>query len=175
MTGTCLRSAAAAIGGLILIAQAPDTLAAAPRAASAPFDPVAFFSGATEGTGRLKKLMSLAQQVHVIGHGVARRDGSLVLDQTVTIPGEAARSRHWQLHQSQPGLFVGTLSDAEGPVVARVAGAHLLIHYTAMGNIDVDQNLTLEPGGSGAQNVTKFRKFGVAVATLNEFIRKIGA
>ncbi|MDE8650256.1 DUF3833 family protein [Novosphingobium album (ex Liu et al. 2023)] len=143
------------------------------RAAPATtFDPVAFFTGATVGKGSLKKMMSSPQDSHVSSFGAMRRDGVLVLDQTVRIEGEAVKTRHWQLRPAGPGRFTGTISDAKGAVTAQVSGDRLTIRYTMTDGMTVDQVLTIAPGGQSARNAMKFRKFGIVAATLNETIRR---
>jgi hypothetical protein len=41
------------------------------------------------------------------------------------------------------------------------------------GDMDVDQWLTLAPGGRTARNVLRVRKMGLTVAALDETIRKL--
>lgn len=141
---------------------------------SAPaFDPVAFFTGSTQGLGQLKKVFSSAHRTVSHGHGAVRADGVLVLDQRVEEQGEPVRMRQWLLHQTTPGHFSGSLSDASGPVSATVAGNRLMIRYTMRGGMRVDQLLTLAAGGQSANNVMKISKFGMTVATLTETIRRL--
>ena len=140
--------------------------------ATANFDPVAFFTGATVGTGSLKKALTSSQATHVTGFGALRRDGVLVLDQTVTIEREAVKTRQWQLRQIGPGRFTGTLSDAEGPVTARASVNQLTIRYKMKDGMNVEQVLTIAPDGQSARNAMKFRKLGFVAATLNETIRR---
>ena len=135
------------------------------------FDPVVFFSGKTTGEGRLKKMFSSAQATHVTGRG--RLDGAvLVLDQTVTIAGEPTRERQWRLHAAGPGRWTGTLSDARGAVDARAAGAVLTIAYTSNDGMGIVQQVTLAADGRSARNLMKVKKFGMAVATLDETITR---
>lgn len=145
--------------------------AAAPPAA--PFDPVAFFTGPTEGAGRLKKVMAGSHKTRVRSHGSVRADGALVLEQTVEEEGEPDRTRRWVLRRTAPGAFSGTISDAKGPVSVSVAGATMTVRYTMTTGIAVAQTVTVAPGGRTARNLMKFRKFGVTVATLDEVIRKV--
>lgn len=152
------------------VGTAAETLAAA---ATPAFDPVAFFTGSTQGIGQLKKVFSSAHRTVSHGHGVMRADGVLVLDQRVEEQGEPLRVRQWQLRQTAPGHFSGSLSDASGPVSATVAGNRLAIHYTMRGGMRVDQLLTLAAGGQSASNVMKISKFGMTVATLTETIRRV--
>ena len=168
-----------ALAGLLALGldgmQAPLFAATADHDTAAPdriFDPVTFFTGATVGTGSLRKVFSSPKAVHVTGFGTLRRDGVLALDQTVTIAGEPAKTRQWLLHRTGPGQFSGSLSDANSAVTAQVSDRLLTIHYTMAGGMAVDQVLTIGHDGQSAQNVMKIRKFGLVVATLNEVIRR---
>jgi hypothetical protein len=71
-----------------------------------------------------------------------------------------------------PGRYTGTLSDADGPVTGLVTGNRLRLSFRMRGGMDVDQWLTLAPGGRWARNVLRVSKFGMTVATLDETIRK---
>ena len=145
--------------------------AASPAQPARSFDPVVFFSGRTTGEGSLKKLFSSAQATHVIGRG--RMEGVvLVLDQTVTIAGEKPRDRQWRLRAAGPGQWTGTLSDARGAVNASAAGAVLTIAYTSNDGMGIVQNVTLAADGRSARNLMKVKKFGMAVATLDETITR---
>lgn len=146
----------------------------APVRASAPqsFDPISFFSGATDSTGTLKQAFSSAKASRVTGWGALREPGVFVLDQTMTVTGEPVRTRHWQLHQISPGHFGGTVSDASGPVTIDVAGNRLMIRYTMKGGLNVTSVLTIAPDGRSGRNESRIRKWGMEVATLSEVIVK---
>ena len=146
---------------------------AAEAVAAPTFDPVAFFTGSTEGSGQLKKVFSGAHRVVTHGRGVVRSDGMLVLDHRVEEQGEAVRVRQWQLRQTSPGRFSGSVSDASGPVSGTLAGNRLQVQYTMRGGLRVDQVLTMAAGGQSASNVMKISKFGMTVATLTETIRRV--
>jgi hypothetical protein len=57
-------------------------------------------------------------------------------------------------------------------VTGVVAGNRLHLSFRMRGGMDVDQWLTLAPGGRSAKNVLRVRKFGVTVAALDETIRR---
>ena len=159
------------VGALLATLPAAAPAATASHAAARGFDPVVFFSGKTTGEGRLKKLFSSAQATHVIGRG--RLDGAvLVLDQTVTIAGEKSRERQRRLRAAGPGHWTGTLSDARGAVDASAAGAVLTITYTSNDGMGIVQMVTLATDGRSARNLMKVKKFGMAVATLDETITR---
>jgi hypothetical protein len=159
-----VTAAAFAVG----TAQTPSLAATA----SGTFDPVKFFTGNTEGHGTLKKAMSGRQTTHVTGTGTMR-DGQLVIDQVVRIQGEKNQSRHWELRETTPGNYSGTISDAKGKVTAWVSGSELHIKYTMKdGGMSVSQVLTMEDSRS-VHNAMKIRKFGIVFATIDETIKKL--
>jgi Protein of unknown function (DUF3833) len=151
-------------------------ICAGSNAAAAPqpsFDPVTFFSGATESSGSLKAAFSSAKATHMTGFGAMRGSGEFVLDQTMTIAGDKkAQTRQWHLHQIAPGHFGGTISDGKGPVTIDVAGNRLLIRYTMLNGMKVESVLTIDPGGRTGHNVSTVRKWGMSVANLSETITK---
>lgn len=159
-----------------MLAFGPVSVSAKPAPAphfDAPhFDPVAFFTGATEGQGRLKVMLSRGKAMHVSGHGAVEPDGTLVLDQTVTTAGEKDRTRRWRIRRITPDHYVGTLTDATGPVRIDVAGNRLRIRYHAKGGLAFGQVITLEPGGQVAHNAMNVRKLGMVVATIRETITR---
>lgn len=145
---------------------------AAPAQAPRSFDPVAFFTGRTQGQGELKELMGKAKRTTTHSVGRVDKDGWLVLDQRVAVEGDPVRQRQWRLKLVAPGKYRGTLSDAKGPVEAEVTGQSARIRYVMKGGIKVQQVLTPLPGGRALGNRATFRKFGMKVATLTERIEK---
>ncbi len=152
----------------LVLAQGAD--AASPPGAA--FDPVAFFAGRTTGEGRLKKVFSAVQVTHVVSVGKVAADGALVLDQTVRIEGDPVRNREWRLRKVSAASYEGTLSDAQGPVVATVERGVLHIAYTDKHGFAFRQEVTLESGGRQAHNVMKVRRFGLTIATVDETITR---
>ena len=150
------------------LALAASASAQAPR----PFDPVAFFTGATQGRGELRELLGKPKRTSTQSVGRVDKDGSLVLDQKVAVEGDPLRQRRWRLKQVAPGKFSGTLSDAKGPVEAEVRGQTVRIRSVMKGNIKVEQELTAQPGGRAVINRGTFRKFGMKVAIMKERIDK---
>ena len=150
------------------------TLAGSSAVASQPpvFDPITFFTGATESSGSLKQALSSAKATRVTGFGALQAGGTFVLNQTMTVAGEKPTSRQWLLHQIAPGHFGGTISDAKGPVTIDVTGNRLLIRYTMNNGLKVESVLTIEQGGRTGRNLSTVRKWGMSVATLNETISK---
>ena len=154
---------------LLAVTCAGSSATAAPQLS---FDPITFFTGATESSGSLKQAFSSAKATHVTGYGAFRGSGAFVLDQTMTIAGDKPQSRQWQLHQISPGHFGGTISDGKGPVTIDVAGNRLLIAYTMTNGLKVSSVLTIDPGGRSGHNVSTVRKWGMTAATLSETIAK---
>ena len=72
--------------------------------------------------------------------------------------------RSWHLLPAGPGRFTGTLTDANGPVVASVAGPRLDIAYPMKGGLKAVQVLTLRPDGKTLDNELTVTKFGVQLA-----------
>ena len=136
------------------------------------FDPITFFTGATESSGSLKQAFGSAKATRVTGFGAMRGSGEFVLDQTVNIHGEKTQTRQWQLRQLSPGHFGGTISDSKGPVTIDVAGNRLLIKYTMLNGMKVESVLTIDPGGRTGHNASVVRKWGMSVASLSETITK---
>jgi hypothetical protein len=136
------------------------------------FDPIAFFTGRTEGRGRLSKVLSGTEATLVEGRGTIR-GGSLHLVQQVEEGDKPAHSREWVIRENRPGHYSGTLSDAEGPVSGEAVGNRLQLAFVMKGGLRTEQWLTLSPDGQRAYNVLKVRKFGITVAVLSEDIRRL--
>ena len=158
-----------------LAAVSATALATATPAAAPPrFDPIAFFTGYTEGTGDMTIVMHPPAAMAVHGHGTIDPDGTLVLTQRVERYGKPARRREWRIRAVAPGHYTGTLSDAVGPVTGESIGDRVHLGYRMKGNLRVDQWLTLAADGRSAHNVMRVRKRGVPVARLDETIRRTG-
>ena len=145
----------------------------ATAAAAAPepaLDPVAFFTGASHGEGRLKEALKRERRVVVDSVGRAEKDGLLILDQKMAIEGEPLRIRRWRLRQVSPNRFTGTLTDATGPVEAQLIGRSIRIRYPMKGGLKVESRLVPLPGGRAFDNRTTITKWGLRVATLTERI-----
>jgi Protein of unknown function (DUF3833) len=154
--------------GALALALATTAFAQGPK----PFDPVAFFTGPTEGKGVLNELLGKEKKTSAQSVGRVDKDGWLILDQKVAVEGDPLRQRHWRLKQIGPGKYSGTISDAKGPVDVTIAGQSIRIRYVMTNGLKVEQTLTPLPGGKALGNRTTFRKFGMKVATLTERIEK---
>ncbi len=143
-----------------------------PVAATPVFQPLSFFAGASTGEGSLKILLSKSRSIRVRSNGHSAPDGSLILDQSISEDSKPASQRQWNIRQTGPGRYAGTLSDAGGPVSGDVEGNRLHLSFPMKDGLQADQWLSLSPDGQVAENHMTVRKFGMVVATLNETIRR---
>ncbi|HEX8380858.1 MAG TPA: DUF3833 family protein [Allosphingosinicella sp.] len=145
-------------------------LAAAPAATA----PEQFFAGRTEGSGIAQMTLGGSHKVRDVTRGRLDSSGALILDQVIYEEGKPARRRSWRLARSGPNRIAGTISDANGPVTGDIRGNVLHLRYqTRAEKAQVEQWITLHPGGRTASNRMVFRKFGFKAATLNSTIRKL--
>ncbi len=146
-------------------------------AAAAPAPPTApehFFVGRTEGSGTVQMTLSGSHKVRDVSRGRLDPSGALILEQMVYEEGKPARRRSWRLARSGPNRISGTISDAIGPVTGDIRGNVLHLRYQAReASAQVEQWITLHPGGRTATNRMVFKKFGFKAATLNSTIRKL--
>ena len=147
-------------------------LAAAPAAPAA--SPEHFFIGRTEGSGTVQMTLTGSHKVRDVSRGRLDRSGALILDQMVYEEGKPARRRSWRLVRSGPNRVTGTISDAIGPVTGDIRGNVLHLKYQAReASAQVEQRITLHPGGRSDSNRMVFKKFGFKAATLSSTIRKL--
>jgi Protein of unknown function (DUF3833) len=143
-------------------------------AAPAPTAPERFFVGRTEGSGTVQMIMAGTHKVRDVSRGRLDKSGALILEQMVYEEGKPARRRSWRLVRSGPNRVTGTISDAVGPVTGDIRGNVFHLKYRAReANAQVEQWITLHPGGRTASNRMIFRKFGFKAATLTSTIRKL--
>ncbi|MEA1072905.1 DUF3833 family protein [Sphingomonas sp. LY160] len=162
--------------GVLGFALAVAACSAAPpdeaRAQGTAFDPVAFFTGRSQGRGTLEQVMKKERSVAVESVGTPGKDGVLTLDQTVSIAGDPPKKRSWRLRSIGGGRYAGTLTDASGPVTAETVGRTIRIRYPMKGGLKVEQWLVPLPGGRAIDNRMTITKWGMEVATLRERIEK---
>ena len=166
-----IRSAVSGALALLLAA-----CAGAPPAATnglPPFVAERFFAGRLDGVGTLKIVLHAPSTTHVTSVGHVGSDGTLVLGQHIEQQGKPARDRHWRIRPIGDGRYIGTLTDASGPVTGEAVGNRLHLGFSMKNGMRVDQWLTLSPDGQVAQNHLIVRKLGVNVATLDEIIRRL--
>lgn len=142
------------------------------QAAAPTFDAIAFFSGHTEGKGVLKVLLHRAEGTLVEGSGQVVSGNTIVLDQSVKRGRRSTTHRQWKLRAEADGGYVGTLTDAVGPVVGIVDGNRLHLAFAMKGGLKAKQWLYLAPDRMSARNVVIVSKFGLPVAQLDETITR---
>ena len=146
--------------------------AAPPLPPGPPFDPVAFFNGASRGEATLSQVLKSDRRVTVESRGRMGKDGWLTLDQHIVMAGDKPRDRQWKLRQVGAGRWAGTLTDAVGPVDAVADGGGVRIRYTMKGGLHVEQTLMPIAGRNALDNHLYVTKFGVRLAYLHEIIVK---
>lgn len=165
---------AAALLALNACASLPeDGFTMVPRAETPRFDPLAFFTGRTEGRGVLDKGVLGSVPVRVESVGDLSPLGVLVLTQTIYEGDEAPRTRTWQLRDIGGNYYAGDLTDAFGPVEAWTSGNMMTLRYTLEGNYEVTQRLTLAPDGRRATNAMRVELLGATIAVLTEEIVRV--
>ncbi|HYW16346.1 MAG TPA: DUF3833 domain-containing protein [Allosphingosinicella sp.] len=140
-------------------------------AGPAPFDPIAFFTGVTNGEGSLDTLIASPVPVTVSSLGL-REHGGLKLIQRITEGDKPLRVRTWTMKPVGRGRYTGTLTDAEGPVSILVDGPRADIAYVTPSGLRIRQQLALQSDGVTVLNRLTAHKYGVRLALLDETIRK---
>ena len=148
-------------------------IAAAAQAQPSPsLDMQAFFSGRSHSENVLK--IALKRPVPLIVDSVGRKEGAqFVLVDSVREGDKPLRQRKWVMRAAGANRFVGTLSDAVGPVEAVVSGNRVAIRYEMKGGLKVSQLMQLRPDGRTMSNSVVVRKFGIKFATVEGTIRKL--
>lgn len=149
------------------------TLSPATVSAQQRGDPFSFFEGLTESVATLKVVMHKPVLTRSIGRGEVERDGSLSLVQRVEDEGQAPHMRRWLIRPAGPGRFIGTMSEATGPVTIDEIGNRFRFRMKLRGGLSIEQWLTPLPGGRAASSSMTVRKFGIAVASSQGTVRKI--
>ena len=75
---------------------------------------------------------------HASGVGQIRPDGSLRLVQRVEDEGKPPFDRVWQIRAVAPGRYVGTMSQASGPVTIEDFGGKYLFRFKMDGHVSVE-------------------------------------
>jgi hypothetical protein len=146
----------------------PATSAPEPR----HLDIAAFFTGRTHADNDLKIVLHRTTKLVVDSSGHV--EGKEFVQTDVIHEGDKpARTRIWRTHQTGPGHFGGTLSDATGPVDIDVRGDTATIRYTMKGGLDVFETMQLQPDGRSLSNQVVAKKFGLTFAHVDGTIRKL--
>ena len=154
---------------LILATSLGSNVAAMPSAG----DPFSFFEGVTESVGTLNVVMRKPLYTRAVGRGQIQADGALILVQRVEDEGRSPYLRRWLIRQVGPGRFVGTMSEATGPVTIDEIGNRFRFRFRMSGSLSVEQWLTPLPGGRCATSKMTARKYGIAVASAQGIVRKV--
>ena len=135
-------------------------------------DPLRFFEGSTEALTTMRVVMQKPFTSHSIGHGRINSDGSLQFVQHVSEQGRRAFDRMWTIHEIRPGQFTGTMSEALGPIRIEQIGNRYRFRFRLKNNLSAEQWLTPK-GATIARTELTIRKFGIAVAHSEGWIRKV--
>lgn len=149
--------------------------AAAPPAAAHSVqlaDPLRFFEGTTEAVATVRIAMQERYVSHSLGRGRIKPDGSLEFIQHVNEQGRGKFDRLWKIREVGPGRFAGSMSEALGPVRIDQIGNRYRFRFRLKDNLSAEQWLTPE-GLTVARTKLTIRKFGIAVAHSNGWIRKV--
>lgn len=135
-------------------------------------DPLRFFEGGTESMTIMKIMARRPFVSRSIGHGKITSDGSLELLQHVNEVGGREFDRRWRIRQVRPGQFAGTMSEASGPISIDKIGARYRFRFKMKDNLSAEQWLTPQSDTAARTQLT-IRKFGIAVAHSDGWIRKL--
>lgn len=159
--------------GLAAAATLAFSMSASSGAAAKISDPLRFFEGRTETLSTVKVLTKKPFRSRSIGRGKMLSDHSLDLLQQVEDEGQPPRERRWKIRQVGPGRFVGTMSEAIGPVTIDETPNGYRFRFKLKDHMAVEQLLTPIGSGSAARTVTIVRKFGIKVAKSEGTLRKL--
>ena len=159
--------------GLTSAAMLAFAAPASAAAADSKANPMSFFEGRTESISTVKVFTKKPFRSRSVGRGKLLADRSLDLVQRVEDEGQPPRERRWKIRQSGPGRFVGTMTDAIGPVTIEETSKGYRFRFKLKDQMAVEQWLTPSGGGRTARTVTTVRKFGLKVAKSEGTIRKL--
>ena len=129
------------------------------------------FGGAFCGRGVLAEADGASPRRFVVRSNGAPGPEGFRLDQIVVFEDGERRERRWTLRADGPAAYVGTLTEASGPVRVRIEGATARLTYplaeVPLGRMT--QHLTVQPDGS-VTNTGTVRVAGVPVRRLTEAI-----
>lgn len=150
-------------------------MAAVPGQASATSieNPLRFWEGRTESLSTVKVVMKKPFRTRAIGRGRIRPDGSLELVQRVEEGSNPPKERRWLIRQVGPGRYMGTMSEARGPVTIEEVGGRFRFRFRMKGNLAAEQWLTPRPGGKTAISKLIIKKLGMTVGRSEGTVRKL--
>lgn len=138
-------------------------------------DPLQFFEGRTDTVTTMKVVAQKPLVSRSRGVGRIKPDGSLELTQYVKEDGNPEFQRSWHIREVAPGHYVGTMSQAKGPVSIQRMGGRYVFRFAMKGHLNVEQWLTPEPSLNAARMELTIRKLGVRVAHAEGWIRRARA
>lgn len=159
---------------LVLVSGCLSSAPPHPQPSAFPeFRPERFFSGRTEGEGRLSQRGRAEKALHVEGLGQMEADSTFRLDQTVTFRDGTTEKRTWHMRRVDAHKYSATLSDASGKVSAETNGNLFHLRYLLrQPAVFMEQWIYLEPGGRAANNDATITILGVPWARLSERITR---
>ena len=162
------------IGGRSVIPAVLVSLAlpVAPARAERILEPLRFFEGRTEMLSLVKVMMKRPYESRTVGRGRILADGSLSLIQQIHDHGKPPRQRRWMIREVSPSRFVGSMSDAVGPVQIQEVGGKFRFRFKMKGKLSIEQWVTPMPGGKSARSRVTVNKLGMRVASSEGTIRK---
>ena len=158
---------------MMLATAAAMAVAATAAASEPPLDMMAFFTGRTHAENVLKIIMKKPAPLVVDSIGGKGDRGDFVLIDTIHEGDKPVRTRKWIMKAAGPNRYVGTLSDAVGPVDVVIAGRGATIRYTMKGGLNVTQLILLQADGRTLANSVVVKKFGMKFASVDGKIRKV--
>ena len=135
--------------------------------------PEVFFAGTTRSSGVLENRSGApTRRLQVHGEGQTLPDGSLQLTQSVTLDGNAPKTRTWVMRRVDEHRYTATLTDASGPVEGEAHGNlfHLSYRMASPAGARMEQWMYLQPDGRTVVNEATVSLLGVVAARLSERI-----
>jgi hypothetical protein len=152
-------------------------LAATPGVAAAvdrpKLDMLGFFAGKTHSESILKVVLKKPVPLIVDSIGGKGDRGDFVLIDTVHEGDKPARQRKWIMKPAGPNHFIGSLTDATGPVDIKVDGDTAAISYMMKGGLKVEQELQLQRDGKSLSSRVTAKKLGMKFARVEGIVRKL--
>jgi hypothetical protein len=139
--------------------------------------PERFFDGTTRSTGVVENRAGApTRRFAVTGSGQMLPDGSFRLEQSILFEGGKRQTRTWTLRRVDDHHYVGTLTDASGPVKAEAYGNLFHLRYPMKSPFggEMEQWLYLQPDGRTVLNEATVRVFGFVAAHVSERITHEG-
>ena len=153
--------------GLVIAATAVPAAAQPPR-----LDMLAFFTGKTHADNVMKVVLKKPVPLIVDSVGGRGDRGDFVLIDTVREGDKPVRQRKWIMRQAGPNHFIGTLTDATGPVDIQIDGDTAMIRYVMKGGLKIEQQLKLSADGKSLSNQVTAKKVGLKFARVEGTVRK---